>query len=191
MTTPPFTIDAIRHLCDWVRDDDGAHHSAQHHGAPCPYEVAAAHLAGLPDPRDRVATWRLDLDPILDAKGKAPLSLNDRQHWAAHATKVARIKAGVRNAVLAADVPHLDHVHVELHYRPATNRFRDIDNLVATQKPAVDGLHQRDTSVNVPVPYEPIIDGDDPRFVTASWPVLHPWVKGQPASLWLLLRSYS
>ena len=119
-----------------------------------------------------------------------PLSLNYRgMHWAAKAKAVDKVKSVVRNAIMAADVPHLDHVHVEMHYRPKTNRVRDIDNTVATQKPAVDALHQRDTSENCPVPYEPIIDGDDPRYVTCSWPVLHPWVKGQPAALWLILRA--
>lgn len=198
MTAAHDLIDEIIYLCEWTRgrvehattaEHDRAH-AAHHNGDPCPYQVVAAHMLGEPDPRDHVAEWRLDLDPILDAKGRAPLSLNDRLHWAAEAGKKARIKAGVRNAVITAQVPHLNHVHVELHYRPKTNRFRDIDNLVATLKPAIDGLHQRDTSTNAPVPYEPIIDGDDPRYLTWSQPVLHPWVKGQSSSLWLILRSY-
>jgi crossover junction endodeoxyribonuclease RusA len=197
--TPHDLIDEIIYLCEWVRsrteyassDEHDRLHAAHHLGEPCPYQVVAAHILGEPDPRDLVAEWRIDLDPILDAKGRAPLSLNDRVHWAAHAAKVSRIKAGTRNAVMAAGVPHLAHVHVELHYRPKTNRYRDVDNLVATLKPAIDGLHQRDESVNVPVPYEPIVDGDDPRFVTWSPPVLHPAVKAQPSSLWLVLRSYA
>lgn len=136
-----------------------------------------------------MAEWRIDIDGVLDAKGKAPLSLNSRMHWGTYATRVARIKAVVRNAVLTAGIGHLDHVHIEMHYRPATNRFRDIDNLVATMKPAVDALHQHDTSENAPVPYEPIVDGDDPRYVTLTWPVLHPCEKGRPPALWLILRS--
>lgn len=138
-----------------------------------------------------IAEWRIDISGCLDATGKVPLSLNSRMHWAAHASAVSRVKAVTRNAVMVADVPHLAHVHVEMHYRPATNRFRDIDNLVATQKPAVDALHQRDSSPNVPVPFAPIVDGDDPRYVTCAWPVLHPCLKGQPAALWLMLRSFS
>jgi len=138
---------------------------------------------------DEDTIWRVDISAALDAKGKVPLSLNSRMHWAAHASAVARVKAVVRNAVMAAEIPHLDRVHVEMHYRPASNRFRDVDNTVATLKPAIDALHTRDTSTNAPVPFEPIVDGDDPRFVTWSPPVLHPWVKGQLPALWLILRS--
>lgn len=138
-----------------------------------------------------IAEWRIDITPALTAKGSVPLSLNDRMHWAAKANAVARVKSVVRNAVMATDIPHLDRVHVEMHYRPKTNRFRDIDNTVATLKPAIDALHTRDTSVNAPVPFDPIVDGDDPRYVTWSPPVLHPWVKGKPPGLWLVLRSSS
>lgn len=148
-------------------------------------------LTGASDPFDDVAEWHVDITPVLDAKGRVPLSLNDRSmHWGAHATAVSKIKARVRNAVIAAEVPHLSHVHVELHFRPQTKQFRDVDNIVATLKPAIDGLHQRDTSENAPVPYDPIIDGDDPRYLTASMPILHPAIKGEPA-LWLILRSYT
>jgi crossover junction endodeoxyribonuclease RusA len=167
-------------------------HPAFHNGQACPYEVAARFVegrTGAVDPRDEVAEWRVDIDAALTPKGKAPLSLNDRMHYMAHANAVARIKAVVRNAVIVAEIPHLSHVHVEMHFRPKTNRFRDIDNLVATMKPAIDALHQHDTAVNHPVPYEPIIDGDDPRYLTASWPILHAWQRAEPPALWLILRS--
>lgn len=186
--------DACTRLCDWTADvaniQATTSHAAWHYGSPCPYYVVGELLAGRPDPRDTVAEWRIDISAALDAKGKVPLSLNSRMHWAAHASAVARIKNVTRNAVLAADVPHLDHVHVEMHYQPRSNRFRDIDNLVATLKPAIDALHQRDTAANVPVPFSPIIDGDDPRFLSWSPPVLHPWSSGHHG-LWLILRSYS
>jgi hypothetical protein len=136
------------------------------------------------------ATWRINLDAVLDAKGRMPLSLNDRgNHWAVKATKIARVKTITRNAILAADVPPMPRVHVETHYRPATNRFRDIDNTVATLKPVIDALHQPDTAPNAPVPYHPIVPGDDPRYLTWARPQLHPWVKGQPASLWIVLTA--
>lgn len=188
------TATLIRGFCPWIDSTPTqatVSHVAYHHGEPCPYDVVAVVLTGGEDPRLLVAEWRIDITGALDAKGKVPLSLNSRMHWAAHAAGVARIKNVTRNAIIAVDVPHLDHVHVEMHYRPATNRFRDIDNLVATMKPAIDALHQRDTSPNAPVPFEPIVDGDDPRFVTWTPPVLHPWVKGEPAGLWLILRSYA
>lgn len=185
--TLPLTV---AELCHWRQGRaDDISHDAYHYGSPCPYSVVAAVLAGQPDPRDDIAEWRVDISPVLDAKGKAPLNLNDRLHWAAKAAKVARVKAATRNAVMALDIPHLDYVHVEMHYRPASNRFRDVDNIVATLKPVIDALHTRDTSDNAPVPYEPVIDGDDPRFVSWSPPTLHPWIKGKPPALWLMLRS--
>jgi crossover junction endodeoxyribonuclease RusA len=180
----------IPELCHWCQGrGEDISHEAFHYGSPCPYLVVAAVLAGQPDPRDEVAEWRVDISAVLDSKGKAPLNLNDRLHWAAKAAKVARVKAATRNAVMAADIPHLDYVHVELHYRPASNRFRDVDNTVATLKPVIDALHSRDTSDNAPVPYDPIIDGDDPRFVSWSPPTLHPWIKGKTPAMWLVLRS--
>ena len=180
-------------LCHWRRGlANDLSHVAFHFGSVCPYDAVAEVLAGRPDPRDLVAEWRLDITGALKPDGKVPLTLNDRgMHWAAKANATARVKAVVRNAVMAAEVPHLEHVHVELHYRPKTNRFRDIDNIVATLKPAIDALHHPDSSEKSPVPFEPIVDGDDPRFVTWSPPVLHAWQRGLPPALWLVLRSSS
>jgi hypothetical protein len=181
----------VRELCHWRRGlATEQTHTAYHYGSCCPYDVVAAILAGAPDPRDNIAEWRIDISDALTPKGTVPLSLNDRgMHWAAHAKAVARVKAAVRNAVMAADIPHLDYVHVEMHYRPKTNRFRDVDNTVATLKVAIDALHHRDTSENAPVPYEPIIDGDDPRFLSWTPTILHPAAKGRDPGLWLVLRS--
>lgn len=182
----------VRDLCHWRRGlANDVSHVAFHFGGVCPYDAVAEVLAGRPDPRDLVAEWRVDISAALNAKGGVPLSMNDRMHWAAKASATARVKSIVRNAVMAAEIPHLDHVHVEMHYRPKTNRFRDIDNTVATLKPAIDALHHRDTLSNAPVPFEPIVDGDDGRFVTWSPPVLHAWQRGLPPALWLILRSAS
>lgn len=175
--------------CEWWQTNtdllpDQARHVAYHFGEPCPYQVAACLLTGQPDPRELVTEWRVDL-PFPD--GKPPLSLNSRLHWAAHAGIVERIKAITRNAVRAAEVPRLDHVHVELHYRPKTNRFRDIDNIVATLKPAIDAMHQPDERSH----WMPILDGDDPRFVTWRPPILHPPIKARPGAVWLILRTYA
>jgi hypothetical protein len=82
-------------------------------------------------------------------------------------------------------------VHVEIHYRPKTRAIHDADNIVATLKPAIDALHQTDTMENVPVPYVPIIDGDDARYLTWSRPVLHAPDKTHGVGLWLVLRSYT
>lgn len=185
----PSTVD-VRQLCHWRRGlANDVTHVAFHFGSVCPYVAVAEVLAGRADPRDAVAEWRVDISGVLDATGRAPLNLNDRLHWAAKATKVARVKSATRNAVMAAEVPHLEYVHVEMHYRPKTNRFRDIDNIVATLKPVIDALHTVDPSLNAPVPFEPVIDGDDPRFVSWSPPVLHAWQRGMAPALWLVLRS--
>jgi crossover junction endodeoxyribonuclease RusA len=135
--------------------------------------------------------YRVDISAALNAKGQVPLSLNSRMHWAAHAAAVARVKAVTRNALMAAAVPPMQGVHVQLHYRPASNRFRDVDNIVATLKPAMDALHQRDESRNAPVPFDPIVPGDDPRFVTWEPPILHPWERGRAAALWLVLIPWA
>lgn len=192
---PAHTVDLtdlatrIEGACDWWHATgayglDEAEHTAFHFGEPCPYAVAAALILDQDDPRDVIAEWRIDL-PF--PKDKPPLSLNGRYHWAVYANLVAQTKAITRNAVRANDVPHLDHVHVELHYRGRTNAVKDVDNIVATLKPCIDALHQPDERSR----WEPIVDGDDPRFVTWRPPVLHKAEKGKPGQLWLILRSYS
>lgn len=200
MTADPSTVPAgvdpssvdVAALCHWRQGlANDVSHLVYHVGSVCPYAVVAEVLASRPDPRDAVAEWRLDISNALRPDGKVPLSLNYRLHWAAKATAVARVKAVTRNAVMTVDVPHLDHVHVEMHYRPKTNRFRDVDNTVETLKVAIDALHHRDTSEHAPVPYTPIVAGDDPRFVSWSPPVLHAWQRGLPPALWLVLRSAS
>ena len=137
-----------------------------------------------PDPN----AWHVDITAALKPNGAIPLSLNSRLHWAAHAKIVDRIKAITRNAIITAEVPPMPAVHVEMHYRPANNARRDRDNLVATLKPALDALHQPDLSTHNPVPYEPIVPGDDPRYVSWEPPILHPWRRGVPPALWLILR---
>lgn len=177
----------VRELCHWRQDVGGIQadlsHAAFHYGSACPYEVCAARLELLDDPRDAVQEWKVDISLALKKTGGVPLSLNDRTHWAAVATAKDRVKRITREAVLAAGVPHLSHVHVEMHFRPATNRVRDADNTVATMKPAIDALHHGDEH------FFPIVDGDDARFLSWSPPVLHRAEKGRPPALWLILRS--
>lgn len=175
----------IPSLCEHFTQDDWLH--VRHHaGLPCPYWRAAAIILGNPDPMLYVAEWTVDLTVCLDAKGKVPLSLNDRgMHWAAKAKAISATKARTRNAVRDAGVPCLPFAHLELQYRPGTNRFRDVDNIVATQKPIVDALHHADDASL----WTPILQGDDPRYVSQSMPVLLPYVKGEPAALWLIIRT--
>jgi crossover junction endodeoxyribonuclease RusA len=162
--------------------DERVQHARYHQGDQCPYAVVASVLSGVGDPRDVELVMRV---PLLFTGGKPPLSLNDRLSWPAHARKVETIKAITRNAVREANVPTLGHVHVELHYRPKDNRHRDEDNLVATLKPIIDALHQPDERSR----WQPIVPGDDPRYVTWSRPTIHAAIKGEPASVWIVLRS--
>lgn len=170
--------------CEWTSDRVGSH-TGYHHGHPCPIERIVALEQGLPDPADGVAEWRVDL-PF--AAGKPPMSLNDREgHWAVHASKVSKVKAITRNAVIGADIPQLGSVHVELHYRGKTNAVRDADNYVATLKVCIDALHHPDALLGDR--WQPILAGDDARYVSWSQPVLHPAIKGAGAATWLILRT--
>jgi crossover junction endodeoxyribonuclease RusA len=162
-----------------------------HDGEPCPYLVAACHIQGLPDPRELVSEWRINLP-----YEKPPMTLNNMpSNPFAKASKVKEIKARVRNAVRDAGVPHLDRVHVELHYRGKTNALKDADNLIATLKPAIDALHHADDleskNLDVERRWVPIVDDDDGRYVTWRRPVLHRAEKGKPGAVWLILRSYA
>ncbi len=75
---------------------------------------------------------------------KPPMSMNARDHWAVKAEKVAAVREAVR--LLAR--PHAlrlaqaigTPVEVELCWEVTDKRRRDVDNAVATLKPAIDGL---------------------------------------------------
>lgn len=170
--------------CEWVTEQVGSH-AGYHHGWPCLLERLHAIETGAPDPALGVAEWRVDLPFVA---GKPPISLNDREgHWAVHASKVSKVKAITRNAIIEAEIPQLGAVHVELHYRGRTNAVRDADNYVATLKVCIDALHHHDPLLGAR--WQPILQGDDARYVTWSQPVLHPAVKGAGAATWLILRT--
>lgn len=177
--------DAQRELCHWRQNragcQDAESHWSFHYGSPCPYDVTAAWLLGEPDPRDAVSEWRIDL-PFKD--GKPPITLNGSHgNQFAHNAKVKYVKSITRNAVRDAGVPHLDMVHVEIHWRPPTNARRDPDNVVATLKPCIDALHQPEDR------WSPIVDGDEPRYVSWSRPTIHPANKTLGPATWLILRA--
>jgi crossover junction endodeoxyribonuclease RusA len=65
-----------------------------------------------------------------------------------------------------------------LHYRPATNRHRDVDSLVATSKPALDGCVDAG-----------LIPRDTPEYVDHRMPVIHPYEKGKGAAIWLEVET--
>lgn len=121
-----------------------------------------------------VQVWRLQLS------GDRPaLNLNDRHHWAAKAkvTKRVRLEAAARAAGLR--LPRgLGHVHSQLVWLAPDARRRDEDNLVATAKPAWDGL----------VDYG-LVPDDEPRYMTKHMPriIPHPRRGESRVDLWVWL----
>lgn len=114
---------------------------------------------------------------------KPPLSLNDRGQTPgarrAKSAKAAMIRADVSTLAKAANIPPQDAIHVRLHYRPRTAARRDADNLVATLKPAIDGL--RDAHV---------IPDDDPKHLDWSAPRIHPpSLPDRTPALWLVITA--
>jgi crossover junction endodeoxyribonuclease RusA len=101
-----------------------------------------------------------------------PLSLNDRRHWAAHATIVDNIRQAAGFLARAAQLGRYEHVTVTLHYRPRDKRTRDADNLVAVLKPLCDGLVDAQ-----------LVTDDDPERMTKHMPKIHP-PQGKPV-MWM------
>ncbi|MCG3757382.1 hypothetical protein [Amycolatopsis sp. Poz14] len=108
--------------------------------------------------------------------GKPPLTMNQRlnRYEKARRTRTLREAASWQAAKLKLGT--LDHVSVQLHYAPGDNRGRDSDNLVATQKPAVDGLVDAK-----------LIPTDTPEHLTWWAPAIHPG-PGKPR-LWLVVHT--
>lgn len=121
-----------------------------------------------------MTTYRLDLVT------RTPLSLNHRQHWAARSRAVRLLSDEVIILARKAKIPHCDAIHVVLHYRPAVERRRDQDNLVATSKVCLDGLRRAK-----------VIRDDTPAYVTQEFPVIEPVENGKLAALWLVVTDKS
>lgn len=105
-----------------------------------------------------------------------PLNLNDRGHWAPRARKVAAVRSTAAWLARQAGVGRHGRVRIELHYQPAARRRADAPNLIATQKPIVDGLVDAG-----------VVRDDTAEFVDEVMPVIHEPVKGQPGALWLIV----
>lgn len=114
--------------------------------------------------------WRIDL-PFA-----TPLSLNDRMHWRAKAKHTKAWRGVARDLAKREQIPLLDLFTVVLHYQPRDNRRRDVDNLIATLKPVVDGLRDAHVAVD-----------DDTTHYRLSEPVIHLARKGEPGRLWLIV----
>jgi hypothetical protein len=107
---------------------------------------------------------------------KPPLNLNDRHgHWAARHAAVKPVRKAAWALARQAKIPRCSKIRVELHYRPATRRDRDEDNLVATMKVLVDGI----------VGDAQVVPKDTGRHVERLMPVIHEVEDGRPGELWL------
>lgn len=116
--------------------------------------------------------WRLQL-----SGRRPPLNLNDRDHWAARAKITKRIRAEVASRARSLGLPTgLEHVHTQLIWLAPDARRRDEDNLVATAKPAWDGL----------VDYG-LVPDDQPLYMTKHMPriVSHPDRGSSRLDLWV------
>lgn len=106
-----------------------------------------------------------------------PLSLNQRLHWAAKARLSRTVRDVTHAAAKAANLTPVEAATVTLHYRQKVQRPIDKDNLMATIKPAIDGL--RDAGV--------LVEDDstrvDPRVE------VHPAIAGQPGAIWLTIEA--
>jgi len=105
-----------------------------------------------------------------------PLNLNDRDHWSVHHEKISAARETAGWAVKTAGVPKLQRVLVALHYRPAVNRTRDSDNLVATLKPVCDGIVDAG-----------VVKDDAPQYMVKLMPIIH--APEKPGAVWLTIES--
>ena len=131
-----------------------------------------------------------------------PLSLNDGGASRGAAFAKAKVRKGIRQAVCKlaalAYVPRdVEHVTVQLHYRPRDNRRRDTDNLVATLKPICDALTPSKLArisprTGRPVPAQVgygMVPDDTPQYMAKPEPVIHPPIMGEPGSMWIELSG--
>lgn len=107
--------------------------------------------------------------------GKVPLTLNQRLHWREQRRRSAIIRSTVNLTTRNLHLGEHHHVTVRLHFATGDNRRRDQDNLVATLKPAIDGLVDAG-----------LIPDDTPDHITWWSPEIH---NGHGARrLWLEIR---
>lgn len=117
------------------------------------------------------ASWTLRL-PIT-----VPLSLNVQTHHMVRAQKVKEVRDAVHVLARAAKIPACRKVRVTLMYRPRDARRRDSLNLIPTLKACEDGLVDAK-----------VVPDDTPFFLESRMPLIDAAVKGQPATLDLLVE---
>ena len=107
-----------------------------------------------------------------------PLNLNDRSDRFTKARKVREVRDAAAYLAREAGIPTLPRIRVQLHYVPRDRRKRDNENLVATQKPAIDGL--RDALV---------VADDHDELVVRRMPKIHPPRRGGRGQLVLVVEA--
>lgn len=126
-----------------------------------------------------------------------PLSPNYRLNRWEEARAKKLLRDQVRWLLRAQRVPRMERVHVQLHWTPKLNRKRDVENLSAVQKAAIDGM--RDYSARwsldrrrlVEPAWTGIVADDDPAHVTWDPPVIHPPMKQLRERLRLIITDLS
>jgi crossover junction endodeoxyribonuclease RusA len=117
---------------------------------------------------------------------RPPLSMNDvgitRAAKFARARRIADARRTAQMLARQAKLPRgVQHVTVQLHYRPRNNVRRDTDNLVATLKPLCDGL----AGGTVRYPGYGMVPDDIPAYMAKPEPIIHPAERGKAGALWL------
>lgn len=105
------------------------------------------------------------------------MSMNDRMHWATKAKLTNAIRKTARLLARTHRLPTaLDHVTIELVYRPRANIRRDADNIVPVLKALCDGLVDHGLTAD-----------DTPNLMTKHMPRIEPAQKGAGGAMWLEL----
>jgi crossover junction endodeoxyribonuclease RusA len=141
---------------------------------PCGVHGTGAQMAGRA-PNQQPMVFDLKV-PLLDEK--PPLTANMRLHWHEDAKRRRVVREAVAWAAKAEKVRPQMHIVVGLHYAPQDRRRRDPSNLMATQKPAVDGLVDAG-----------VVPDDTPQFVTELMPVIHA-PDGDAKRMWLRVEVH-
>lgn len=115
-----------------------------------------------------------------------PLTLNHRHHPRVKARLTREIRTRVALRCLQLQAKPAPHLHVSLHYVPAARRDRDADNLVATLKPAIDGLTAKGRDRGWPGAQ--LVPDDTPRYVSWVPPRIHE-PDGTVPRLWLEVQA--
>ena len=95
-------------------------------------------------------------------------------HWAKKAKLTKEIRREVYIRAKAARLKPSSEITVGLVYRPSDKRRRDPSNLIATQKPILDGLVDAG-----------LVPDDTPEYVNELMPKILPPVKGEPSKCWV------